>query len=139
MVDLVVFPDTDTIGRKMLLVELAARGYTGWPVSSEVPEGPPARFIRFYTLPGREICRRTQWCQTITYVYDDTDEMRCHQVARLCGAILRAAPDIVVDGEQPISEPCEMHGPFPTTDPDLPAYVRFQVNNTWTIQSSVTT
>lgn len=138
MVDLVTFPDTDDIGRKILLQELAVRGHTGISVSTEVPSPLPKRFIRFYTLPGREICRRTMWCQTITQVYDIADAMWCQQLARLCGAILRAAPDIVVDGEQPVSEPCEMHGPFPSQDPDLPKYKLYQVNNTWTTQSSVT-
>lgn len=137
MVDLVVFPDNDDLGRKILLQELATRGYGGIPVSTKIPSPLPERFIRFYTLPGREVCRRTQWCQTITQVYGD-DEMWCQQLAQVCGAVLRAAPDIVVDGEQLVSEPCEMHGPFPSPDPDLPNYERYQVNNTWTIQSSVT-
>jgi hypothetical protein len=136
MVDLVVFPDTTELGRRILLQELAPRGYADVPVGEKVPPPLPKRFIRFYTLPGREVCRRTQWVQTITQVYGD-DEMWCQRLAGVCGAILRAAPDIVVDGEQLVSGPCEMHGPFPTQDPELPSFERFQVNNTWTVQSSV--
>ena len=137
MVDLVRFPDTNSLGRKILLQEIAPRGYGAVAVSTKIPSPLPKRFIRFYTLPAREICLRTMSCQTITHVYGD-DEMWCQELAGLCGAILRAAPDIVVDGEQLVSEPCEMHGPFVSQDPDLPSYERWQVNNTWTIQSSVT-
>ena len=47
-------------------------------------------------------------------------------------------PDMVVDGQQWVSEPCELHGPFPSEDPDLPGIPRWQVNIVWTVQSSVT-
>ena len=137
MVDLVIFPDTDRLGRKILLQELPDHGYSGLSVSTKPPSPLKDRFIRFYTLPGREVCRRTMWCQTVTQVYGDNEKW-CRELASVCGAILRAAADIVVDGEQLISEPCEMHGPFPSQDPDLPSYERWQVNNTWTLQSKVT-
>lgn len=138
MADLVTFPDIDTFARRLLLQELAGRGVTGIKVGTKIPSPLPAQFIRLVVLPGRETCRRVQWCQVNAYVYDDAQhEVRCSQTAQLVGAILRAAPDTVVDGEQPISEPCEMHGPFPTQDPDVPSLPVRQVNVTWTVQSSV--
>lgn len=138
MADLVVFPDTDTLARKYLLQGLAEHGVTGIKVQTKIPSPMPDRFIRCFTIPGREVCRRTQWCQVIAYVYDTADnEVRCSQLAQLVGAVLRSASEMVVDGEQFVTEPCEKHGPFPSQDPDLPHLPRYQVNLTWTIQSSV--
>lgn len=144
MVALVVFPDTDTLARTILLQELPQHGISELKVGTKVPIAvpgqlpPPQRFIRCFTLPGREISPRTMWCQVIAQVYDETgQDVRCSQTARIVGAILRAAPEIVVDGEQWISEPCEKNGPFPTEDPDLPGRPRYQVNLTWTVQSTV--
>lgn len=136
--NLVQFPDTDTLAHAYLLQGLAENGVTGIEVGTKVPSPMPDRFIRCFTLPGREICRRTMWCQVITYVYDDArNDVRCSELARLCGAVLRSASDMVVDGEQMVTEPCEKHGPFPSQDPDLPDIPRYQVNVTWTVQSSV--
>lgn len=138
MVQLVIFPDTDILAHQYLRQGLADHGVTGIDVATELPSPLPERFIRCYTIPGREVSRRTQWCQIVTQVYDVAgQEVRCSRMARLCGAILRAAPDMVVDGEQPISEPCEKNGPFPTEDPDLPGIPRYQVNNTWTVHSRI--
>ena len=96
------------------------------------------RFIRLFTLPGRELCRRTQQCQVIGQVYDTKDnDVRCSQLAQLLGAVLRSAPDMVVDGEQWISEPCDKSGPIPYEDPDLPGIPRYQVTVFWTLQSTV--
>lgn len=133
-----MFPDTDVLARKVALQGLAEHGVTGIKVATELPSSIPARFIRLYTVPGREISRRTQWCQVIGQVYDAKGEdERCNYTARLLGAVLRAAPDMVVDGDQPINLAGEMHGPFPTEDPDLPGLPRYQVNLTWTMQSQV--
>lgn len=139
MVALVMFPDTTELARTLLLGELVRRGVGDIAVGSQRPSPMPSRFIRCFTLPGRQTSRRTMWCQVIVHVYDP-DELACSELARLCGAILRAAPDIVVDDdvEQWVTEPCEMTGPFPSQDPDLPDLARWQVNATWTIQSSVT-
>lgn len=137
MTDLVVFPDTDTLARKILQQGLAERGLS-IKVGSKIPASMPAQFIQCFTLPGSEVCIRTQWVQVIAYIYDDAQhEVRCSQTAQLVAAILRAAPETVVDGEQPITEPCEKHGPFPSQDPDLPNLPRYQVNLTWTLQSKV--
>jgi hypothetical protein len=136
--DLVIFPDTDTLARKYALQGLAEHGVTGIKMQSKIPSPMPERFIRLFTLPGREVSRRTQWVQVIGYVYDAAgQDVRCSQLAQLLGAVLRSAPDMVVDGEQPISEPCEKSGPFSSQDPDLPGLPRYQVNLTWTVQSSV--
>lgn len=138
MVALVIFPDTDTLARKVALQGLAEHGVTGIAVGTKLPSPMQNRFIRLFTLPGREVSRRTQWCQVIGQVYDTKgNDVRCSQLAQLLGAVLRSAPDMVVDGEQWISEPCEKNGPFPSEDPDLPGIPRWQVNLTWTIQSSV--
>lgn len=137
MTDLVVFPDATLIARKILERELAQRGES-IKVGSKVPSPMPARFIRAFALPGKETCRRVQWCQVIAYIYDDAQhEVRCSQTASLVGAILRAAPEMVIDGEEPITEPCELHGPFPSQDPDLPNVPRYQVTVVWTVQSRV--
>lgn len=137
--DLVVFPDVDTLARKILLQGLAERGLSGIKVGTKVPSPMPAQFIRLVVLPGRETCRRVQWCQVNAYVYDDAQhEVRCAQTAQLVAAILRAAPDAVIQGKDvPITEPCELHGPFPTQDPDVPSLPVRQANVTWTLQSSV--
>lgn len=139
MTDLVVFPDVDTLARKILLQGLADRGLSGIKVGTKIPSPMPAQFIRLVVLPGRETCRRVQWCQVNAYVYDDAQhEVRCAQTAQLVAAILRAAPDAVIQGKDvPITEPCELHGPFPTQDPDVPYLPVRQANVIWTLQSSV--
>lgn len=138
MVALVIFPDVDELARKVALQGLAERGVTGIAIGSKLPFPMQNRFIRLFSLPGREVSRRTQWCQVVGFVYDTKDnEVRCSELARLLGAVLRSAPDMVVDGDQFITEPCEKHGPFPSEDPDLPGIPRYQVNLTWTIQSTV--
>lgn len=136
MADIVVFPDTNTLARKIALQGLAEHGVTGIKVATQKPSPMPARVIQLFTMYGGEISRRTQWCQVVGFVYD-TDDVRANQTAQLLGAVLRAAPDTVIDGEQLISEPCEKHGPFPSQDPDLPNVPRYQVNLTWTVQSLV--
>lgn len=142
-VDLVEFPDLTALARAMALQELAAHGVSGVPIGSRAiaskPGKPlPPRYIRLFALPGTELCRRVQSAVIVGQVYD-TDELRCAATASKLGAILRAAPDIVVDtGDNPITEPCELHGPYPSNDPDLPSYSRYQVNVSWTVQSSVT-
>lgn len=138
MVNVVMFPDTDALARKYLLQGLAEHGVTGIGVGTKLPSPPPERFIRCFTIPGRDVSPRTQWCQVIVQVYD-TDAVACSQLARLCGAVMRSAPDMVVDGEQPVSEPVEKSGPFPSDDPDLPGTPRYQVNISWTLHSQVLT
>lgn len=139
MTDLVMFPDVDTLARRILLDGLASRGVTGIKVATRVPSPMPDRFIQLFSLPGREVCRRTQWCQVVAFVYDAAgNEVRCGELAQLVAAILRAAPDAVIDGEQvPVSEPCEQRGPYWSQDPDLPNHPRMQINLTWTLQSTV--
>lgn len=138
MVQVVLFPDTDTLARKYALQGLAEHGTTGIAIGTKLPSPMQNRFIRLFTLPGREVCRRTQWCQVIGQVYDvKGQDVRCSQLAQLLGAVLRSAPDMVVDGEQMVSEPCEKQGPFFSEDPDLPGIPRYQVNLTWTLQSTV--
>lgn len=133
-----MFPDMDTLARKILLQGLAEWGLSGIKVGTKIPSPMPAQFIRLVVLPGRETCRRVQWCQVNAYVYDDAQhEVRCAQTAQLVAAILRAAPDTVVDGEQWVTEPCELHGPFPTQDPDVPTLPVRQANLVWTLQSTV--
>lgn len=136
MPDLVVFPDITGLARRVLLQGLAEHGITGIAVGSQLPSPVPERFIRCYGLPGRENSRRTQWVQVMAQVFD-ADEVRCAETARMVGAVLRSAPDMVVDGQQPITEPCSLHGPFPIEYPDLPGVACQQVNLTWTAQSSV--
>ncbi|MGB3480852.1 MAG: hypothetical protein WBB07_01380 [Mycobacterium sp.] len=74
---LVVFPDADVIAHKMLAQGLVEHGVTGIDIATQLPSPMPDRFIRCFTLPGREMSRRTQWCQVITQVYDSDDEVRC--------------------------------------------------------------
>jgi hypothetical protein len=139
MTELVMFPDTDTIARKIVLQGLAEHGVTGIAVGTKLPSPMQNRFIRCYTIPGHAVSRRTQWCQVIVQVYDTKgNDVRCQQLARLVTAVLRAAPDTVIDGEQPISEPCEIQGPFPYEDPDMPGIPRYQATVTWTVQSTAT-
>lgn len=138
MVALVLFPDTTELARKYLLQGLAERGVTGIAVGSRLPSPMQNRFIRCWTLPGRASSRRTQWCQVLVAVYDTKgNDVRCSQLAQLCAAVLRAAPDMEIDGEQPVTEPCELSGPFPQEDPDLPGIPRYQATITWTVQSTV--
>lgn len=139
VVELVIYPDSTELARAMLLQELPSQGITGVPVGSKAIGGKPmpSRYIRVYAIPGREVCLRTQWCQIVAKTYD-TDEERCADTAMKVAAILRAAPEIVINGDQKVSEPCELHGPFPTSDPDVPNYSVYQANLTWTLQSTVT-
>lgn len=138
MTSLVIFPDTDTLARKYLLQGLAEHGTTGIAVATKLPSPMQNRFIRCFTIPGRAVSRRTQWCQVIMQVYDTKgNEVRCQELARIAAAVLRSAPDMEVDGQQLISEPCELQGPFPYEDPDLPGIPRYQATVTWTVQSSV--
>lgn len=132
MTPLTVYPDVDIVAHTILRAGLAERGVTVG-VASALPSPPPDRFVRCFSLPGQEVSRRTMWCQVVVQVYD-VDEVRCSDVARLCGAILRAAPD---SGDPPVCEPSELLAVFPSPDPDVPAMARYQVNATWTVQSSV--
>lgn len=138
-VELVEFPDVTALARVMALQELAARGIAGIPIGSRAISGKPMpqRYIRLFMLPGTELCRRVQSVVIVGQVYD-TNETRCVAVTSKLGAILRAAPDIELAADNPITEPCELHGPYPSTDPDLPTYARYQVNVRWTVQSSIT-
>jgi hypothetical protein len=63
MTALVIFPDTDTLARKYLLQGLAEHGTTGIAVGTKLPSPMQNRFIRCFTIPGRAVSRRTQWCQ----------------------------------------------------------------------------
>jgi len=136
--DLLIFPDVDAVARRLLRQELTLRGLASVPVGTKIPSPMPDRFIRCFTLPGQEVCRRTQWVQVVARVYDAAgQDVRCAQTAQLVAAILRGAPDTVIDGDQPVSEPCEKRGPYPSEDPDLPGRPCYQVNLTWTVHSSV--
>lgn len=138
MTQLVVFPDTDTLARKYALQGLAEHGVTGIAIGTKLPSPMQNRFVRLYTIPGRLVSRRTQWVQVIAQVYDTKDQdVRCSQLAQKLAAVLRSAPDMVVDGEQQVTEPCELQGPFPSEDPDWPGIPRYQANLTWTVQSTV--
>ncbi|SKS54722.1 hypothetical protein [Mycobacteroides abscessus] len=138
-VDLVEFPDLTALARVIALQELAARGITGIGIGSGAIGGKPLpqRYIRLYALPGTELCRRVHSVMIVGQVYD-TNEIRSFATASKLGAILRAAPEIELADDNPITEPCELHGPYPSTDPDLPTYARYQVNVRWTVQSSIT-
>lgn len=138
MVQLVVFPDTDALARKVLLQGLAEHGVTGIAVGTKLPSPMQNRFVRCYSIPGRETSRRTQSVQIIAQFYDTKgNDVRCSQLAQLGSAVLRSAPDMVVDGEQMVTEPCEKTGPFPYEDPDLPGIPRYQVTVTWTVLSTI--
>jgi hypothetical protein len=138
MTQLVVFPDTDTLARKYLLQGLSEHGVTGIAVGTKLPSPMQNRFLKLFTLPGRELSRRTQTVQVIVQPYDTKgNDVRCSQLAQLCAAVLRSAPDMVVDGEQLFSEPCELHGPIPYEDPDMPGIPRYQVTVFLTVQSTV--
>lgn len=138
MVQTVNFPATGVLARKYLLQGLAEKGITGIAVATKLPSPMQNRFIRCFTLPGRERSRRTQTCQVIVQVYDTKDnDVRCEQLAETCAAVMRSAPDMEVDGTQYVSEPCERQGPIPYEDPDLPGIPRYQATIFWTIQSTV--
>lgn len=131
------FPLTDPLARRILESGYTEAGVTGIDVATQLPSPLPEQFVKLFTLPGREISPRTMWCQVVALVYDATDDLRCAALARTTGNILRRAPDVEIDGEQWVTEPCEKAGPFPTRDPEIPDYIRYQVNVTWTVQSSV--
>ncbi|OHU23398.1 hypothetical protein BKG77_06960 [Mycobacteroides chelonae] len=138
-VDLVEFDDLTALARAMALQELAAHGIS-IPIGSHQISGDPLpkRYIRLFALPGTERCLRVMTATVVGQVYDETDEIRCAETAGKLGAILRAAPNIILAKDNPITEPCELHGPYPSQDPDLPTYSRYQVNVSWTVQSNVT-
>lgn len=139
MTDYVEFPDLATVARQAALQGLAELGVTGIDIGTRMPAKMPQQFIHLVPLPGREICRRTMWAQVIGEIYDLADEVRCARLARQLAMVWRAAPDMLIDGEQPVTEPCEINGPFPSQDPDMPAAHRQQVTVTWTVQSTVLT
>ncbi len=138
MAGLVMFPDTDALARKYLLQGLAEQGVSGVAVGTKLPSPMQNRFIRCYTLPGREMSRRTKTCQVLIQVYDTKgNDVRCQELARLAAAVMRAAPDTEVDGTQFFSEPCEVQGPIPYEDPELPGVPRYQATVFCTVQSTV--
>lgn len=142
MAELLLFPDMDRVARKYLLAGLAGQGITGIKVGTRIPSPMPDWFIRCFALPGAETTMRTQWVQVIVQVYG-TDDEYCSQLARICAAVMRAAPETAVDvfdsGEllQIVSEPVSKHGPYPTDDPDIPDRSLYQVNLEWTVQSQL--
>jgi hypothetical protein len=138
MAELVMFPDTDRLARQYLLTGLAEHGVTGIAVGTKLPSPMQNRFIRCYSIPGRQLCRRTQTCQIVVQAYDTKqNDVRCSHLARLCASILEASPDMEVDGAQPFSRPAEVQGPYPYEDPDLPGVPRYQVLVFVTVQSAV--
>ncbi|KAB7755201.1 hypothetical protein [Mycolicibacterium mucogenicum] len=139
MTDYVQFPDLATVARSAALQGLPDFGVTGIDIGTETPSPMPEQFIKLVPLPGGEICRRTMWGQVIGEVYDLVDDMRCSQLAHQLAMVWRAAPDRLIDGQQPVTEPCEINGPFPSKDPDMPDAYRYQVTVTWTVQSTVLT
>src|SRR6478609_3619827 len=137
MVALVVFPDTDLLAPKIALQGLSEHGVTGIAVATKLPSPMQNRFILCYTIPGRAT-RRTQSTQVVALVYDTKgNEARCKQLALTLAAVLRSAPDMEIDGQQLISEPCELHGPYYEEDPDLPGIPRQRIAVTWTVQSTI--
>lgn len=140
MAELLLYPDMTLVARKYLLAGLAEQGITGVPVASRIPSPLPDWFVRCYALPGAETSRRVQWCQVVVRVYG-TDDVFCSQMARICAAVMRAAPETEVDvydsGEklQVVSEPVELNGPFSSEDPDLPDWPVQQFTVTWTVQN----
>ena len=137
MTSLVVFPDTNRLARLYTLQGLAEHGVSGIAVGEKLPAPMQNRFIRCFTIPGRAT-RRTQNVQVVAQVYDTKgNDVRCAELARLVCAVLRSAPDMVVDGQQLVTEPCEQQGPFPYEDPDLPGVPRWQGTIFWTVQSSI--
>lgn len=139
MTALVVFPDTDLLARKVALQGLAEHGITGIAVGTKLPSPMQNRFILLYTVPGRVTNRRTQSTQVVALVYDTKgNEIRCKDLALKLTAVLRSAPDMEIDGQQLITEPCEQHGPYYEEDPDLPGIPRQRSAVTWTVQSTTT-
>lgn len=139
MVAIVHYQNANVLARKYLLQGLSEHGVTGIAVGTKLPSPMQVRFIKLFTIPGREVSRRTKWCTVIAQVYDGKgNDIRCMDLAELCGEVLRSAPDMEVDGEQWVSEPCELNGPYESEDPDLMGVPRCQVNVVWTLQSSVT-
>lgn len=140
--ELLLYPDMTLVARKYLLAGLAEQGITGVPVASRIPSPLPDWFVRCYALPGAETCRRVQWCQVIVRVYG-TDDVFCSQMARICAAIMRNAPEVEIDvydtGEKlaVVSEPVELNGPFPEADPDLPDWPVQKFIVTWTVQNQL--
>ena len=139
MTDYIQFPDLAKVAREAALQGLADFDVTGIWIGTETPSPMPQQFIKLVPLPGGEICRRTKWGQVIGEVYDLDDDMRCSQLAHQLAMVWRAAPDQVIGGQQPVTEPCEINGPFPSKDPDMPDAYRYQVTVTWTVQSTVLT
>ena len=139
---MLTFPDMDRVARKYLLAGLAAQGISGVPVSTRIPSPMPEWFIRCFALPGAATSQRTQWVQVIVQVYG-TDDEYTSQLARTCAAVMRNASEMEVDvfdnGETLylVSEPIELHGPFPTDDPDIPNRSLFQANATWNVASQL--
>jgi hypothetical protein len=140
--DLLMYPDQTLVARKYLLAGLAEQGITGVPVASRIPSPLPEWFIRCYALPGAETCMRVQWCRVIVQVYGTSDEF-CSQMARICAAVMRAAPETAVDvygdGEMLslVNAPVELNGPFPSEDPDLPDWPLYEFNVVWHIPSQL--
>lgn len=138
MVQTVDFPDTDTLARKYLLQGLAEKGVTGIAIGTKLPSPMQNRFVKAYTIPGRQLSRRTQTCQIVVQVYDLKEkDVRCSELARMCAAILAASPEMEVDGTQPFSAPVEVQGPYQYEDPDLPGVPRYQALVFVTVQSTV--
>lgn len=137
---LLLHPDQTLVARKYLLAGLAEQGITGVPVASRIPSPLPEWFIRCYALPGAETCLRVQWVRVIVQVYGTSDEF-CSQMARICAAVMRAAPETAVDidGEllSPVNATTELHGPFPSEDPDLPDWPVYEFNVVWLIPNQL--
>jgi hypothetical protein len=140
--DLLVYPDMTMVARRYLLAGLAEQGIVGVTVASRIPSPLPEWFVRCFALPGSETCKRVQWCQVIVQVYGTSDEF-CSQMARICAAVMRNAPEMELDffdtGEKIslVSEPCELNGPFPSEDPDLPDWPVYRFAVTWTVQNQL--
>ncbi len=136
MADLLMHADQTLVARKYLLAGLAEQGITGVPVASRIPSPLPEWFIRCYALPGAETSMRVQWVRVMVQVYGTTDEF-CSQMARICAAVMRNAPEMAVDvygdGQELalINSVSELNGPYASEDPDLPDWPVFAFNVVW--------
>lgn len=132
---LIEFPDTDILAVNMVHSMISTPD-----VAQELPSPIPDRFIRCFTIPGREVCPRVITCRVVTRVYDlNGQSVRCLEVARRATSVLRSAPEIPGDGTTWVSEPCERQGPYPIQDPEVPNRICYESIVTWTVHSEVTT
>lgn len=129
---IIVAPDLAVAARDCIRDGLAALGVPAQPVSTNVPNPRPSRFIKFEVLGGGKNNQRIARHTVVALVHDKiANEVVCGRVARQVAAVLEAAPDVIDEVNLGLTESVVR-----SDDPAVAGECRYQVTVSWTVAYS---